>query len=69
MQNMKKFDPKKFVEYITEWEELQYKYHNMHWIFKRVLYLPIGAIMEHILLNKMHRLTEEYNDYLQKLGI
>ena len=54
----------RFETYIREWKELDKFYLN--WWLKYPLYLPIGFILEMRNLNKKHKLTSDYSEYLKQ---
>jgi hypothetical protein len=55
----------KFQEYMENWKQLDS--FRLGWWFKYPLYLPFGFWLEMNNLNKKHKLTKEYNDYLNSL--
>ena len=51
-----------FYKYIEEFKYFSMRMSNIPWIYRTLLYLPIGACMEFYWLHKMKKCNNDYKD-------
>lgn len=51
-----------FYQYIAEFRYYSYRASHLPWIYRTILYLPVGAAIEWYWIRKMSKCNKDYRD-------